>query len=57
MFSEISLEKYRDFSILFDEDVYEISVESSISARNTTGGTSFKMVQQATEAGYRKLSG
>ena len=57
MFSEVSLEEYRDFSMLFDEDVYEISVESSISARNTAGGTSFKMVQQAIKAGYRKLGG
>ena len=57
MFSEVSLEEYRDFSMLFDEDVYEISVESSISARNTVGGTSFKMVQQAIKAGYRKLGG
>ncbi|SVC30827.1 uncharacterized protein METZ01_LOCUS283681, partial [marine metagenome] len=45
------------FSMLFDEDVYEVSVESSISSRNTVGGTSFKMVQQAIKAGYRKLEG
>ena len=56
-FREISLKEYRGFSMLFDEDVYEISVESSISARNTAGGTSFKMVQQAIKAGYRKLGG
>lgn len=55
LFSEISLEEYRGFSMLFDEDVYEVSVESSISARNTVGGTSFKMVQQAIKLGYQKL--
>lgn len=54
-FSEISLKEYRSFSMLFDEDVYEVSVESSISSRNTVGGTSFKMVHQAIKAGYRKL--
>ncbi len=57
MFSEVSLEEYRNFSTLFDEDVYEISVESSISSRNTVGGTSFRMVQQAIKAGYQKLDG
>ena len=56
-FTEISLKEYRSFSMLFDEDVYEVSVESSISSRNTVGGTSFKMVQQAIKAGYRKLEG
>jgi len=55
LFSEISLEEYRSFSMLFDEDVYEVSVESSISARNTVGGTSFKMVQQAIKLGYQRL--
>ena len=55
LFSEISLEEYRGFSMLFDEDVYEVSVESSVNARNTVGGTSFKMVQQAIKLGYQKL--
>ena len=55
MFGEISLEEYRKFSPIFEEDVYEVTVESSINARNTIGGTSFNMVQQAIERGYEQL--
>ena len=55
MFGEISLEEYRKFSPIFEEDVYEVTVESSINARNTVGGTSFNMVQQAIERGYEQI--
>ena len=55
MFREISLAEYRKFSPVFEEDVYEVTVESSINARNTVGGTSFKMVQKAIETGYVQL--
>ena len=55
MFGEISLEEYRKFSPIFEEDVYEVTVESSINARNTIGGTSFNMVQQAIERGYEQI--
>ena len=57
MFGEISLKDYRKFSPIFEEDVYEVTVESSINARNTIGGTSFKMVQKAIETGYLQLKG
>ncbi|MDD4874330.1 MAG: argininosuccinate lyase [Dehalococcoidales bacterium] len=43
----LSLDEYRKFSALFEADVQKITVESSIAARNVTGGTSLKQVEQA----------
>ena len=47
---ELPLETYRRFSTLFDEDVLAITVESSIEARNVSGGTAFTRVEQAIAA-------
>lgn len=49
VFSEISLNDYRRFSSLFQEDVYSITFEGSVSARNNPGGTSPEQVKQALE--------
>ncbi|MFC2059719.1 argininosuccinate lyase [Chloroflexota bacterium] len=46
-FSELSLTEYKKFSPLFGEDVYSITVESSLTARDITGGTAPKQVEQA----------
>jgi len=46
-FHELSLSEYRDFSPLFTEDVYDITLESSIAARNIIGGTSPQQVEMA----------
>ncbi len=46
-FGELSLSEYRGFSPLFAEDVYSITVESSIAARDITGGTAPKQVERA----------
>ena len=46
-FSEISLAEYRNFAALFDEDVYSITVASSIAARDVIGGTAPRQVAQA----------
>ena len=46
-FSELSLAEYKNFSPLFEEDVYSITVESSIAARNIIGGTAPKQVERA----------
>jgi len=48
-FSELSLTEYKDFSPLFGEDVYSITIESSIAARDIIGGTAPKQVEQALE--------
>lgn len=46
-FHELSLEEYRVFSPLFSEDVYNITIESSVAARNVVGGTSPQQVEAA----------
>ena len=46
-FDELSLAEYKDFSPLFGKDVYSITVESSIAARDITGGTAPKQVERA----------
>ena len=46
-FSEFSLDEYQDFSPLFAEDVYSITIESSIAAKDVIGGTAPRQVEQA----------
>ena len=46
-FSDLSLSEYKDFSPLFGEDVYLITIESSLAARDIIGGTAPKQVEQA----------
>jgi argininosuccinate lyase len=53
-FQELSLEEYQQFSPLFGEDVYSITIESSLAARNVIGGTAPGRVEQAL-ADARKL--
>ena len=49
-FAELSLSEYQDFSPLFGEDVYTITVESSIAAKDVIGGTAPRQVGQALAA-------
>jgi len=49
-FGQLSLAEYKDFSPLFGEDVYSITVESSIAARDIVGGTAPKQVERALAA-------
>jgi argininosuccinate lyase len=46
-FHELSLDEYRNFSPLFVDDVYGITAETSVEARNAAGGTSPKQVVAA----------
>ena len=46
-FEQLSLDEYRQFSALFDEDALEIRVDSSVAARDVPGGTAFTRVNQA----------
>jgi len=43
-FSELKLTEYKAVSPLFSEDVYSITVESSLAARDNIGGTSPEQV-------------
>jgi argininosuccinate lyase len=54
-FSELSLSEYRRFSPRFGENVYSITVESSIAARDVIGGTAPKQVEQALATAKRIL--
>lgn len=51
----LSLAEYRRFSPLFDEDVYSITLESSVNARNVVGGTAVEQVSAALDRARRIL--
>jgi len=55
-FQEMSLDEYRGFSSLFTDDVYGITVKTSVEARNAAGGTAPKQVATALSRA-RKLVG
>jgi len=55
-FGELSLSEYQGFSPLFEEDVYSITVESSIASKDVIGGTAPERVAQALDAA-RKIIG
>jgi argininosuccinate lyase len=56
-FSELSLTEYKSFSPLFGEDVYSITVESSLAARDVIGGTAPKQVERALAAAKKMVGG
>jgi argininosuccinate lyase len=52
---EIELSEYRKFSPSFDNDVKSITVESSLAARNSPGGTAPEQVEKALATARRTL--
>ena len=54
-FHEISLDEYKDFSPLFEDDVYLITLEKSLAARNNPGGTAPAQVERALAAAKNTL--
>jgi len=54
-FRELSLDEYHSFSPLFDQDVYNITLESSVASRNSIGGTSPQQVEAALTRAKRLL--
>ena len=54
-FQDIPLAEYRRFSPLFDADVFAISADSSVAARDVPGGTAFGRVRQAIECAKAEL--
>jgi argininosuccinate lyase len=54
-FSQLGLEEFRKFSPLFDQDVLEISIESSLAARDVPGGTAPKRVTAALDEASKWL--
>ncbi|MDY6911851.1 MAG: argininosuccinate lyase [Chloroflexota bacterium] len=53
---EIPLSDYQKFSPLFEEDIFSITVESSIAARNVPGGTALKQVERALRQARKVLN-
>jgi argininosuccinate lyase len=56
-FRELGRKEYRKFSPLFGGDVYRITLESSIAARNVAGGTSPQQVGKALRRARRLIKG
>ena len=54
-FRELGRKEYRQFSPLFGGDVYDITLESSIGARDVAGGTSPQQVAKALRRARRLL--
>jgi len=54
-FRELGRKEYREFSVLFTGDVYNITAESSVAARNVVGGTSPKQVAKALRRAKRLI--
>ena len=46
-YHELNLAAYQRFSNLFSEDVFKVTVDSSIDARDIPGGTSHRQVRNA----------
>jgi argininosuccinate lyase len=55
--NELSLEEYRRFSPLFDQDVLTLDVRASIAARDLPGGTAPARVAEALELARERLKG
>ncbi len=56
VFGQISLGEYQRFSPLFEDDVYLITVDRSLAARNNPGGTAPEQVSLALKEARRILS-
>jgi argininosuccinate lyase len=54
-FRELGMEEYRKFSPLFGGDIYDITLESSVAARNVAGGTSPQQVGKALRRAKRLI--
>jgi argininosuccinate lyase len=49
LLTDLSLQEYQQFSVAFDNDVYKITLETSVAARRVPGGTSQDQVDLALE--------
>ena len=54
-FADIPLEEYRTYSELFDADVYDITIDSSVAARDVPGGTAHNRVREAIRQAKRQV--
>jgi argininosuccinate lyase len=54
-FRELGRKEYREFSPLFSGDIYKVTLESSVAARNVVGGTSPQQVGKALKRAKRLI--
>ncbi|MBN1855641.1 MAG: argininosuccinate lyase [Dehalococcoidia bacterium] len=52
---ELSLDEYREFSPLFEADILDISLDSSVNARDVVGGTASGQVENALQNARTQL--
>ena len=53
---ELTFEEYRDFSPAFEQDVFQISLKTSVAARDNAGGTAYNQVAEALKAAKERLA-
>ena len=53
--SKLTLAEYKKFSPLFEDDVFSVTMESSLAARDVVGGTAPKRVAEALAAAKKAL--
>ena len=56
-FNELTLDEYANFSDMFGEDVYQVSVDTSVAARDVSGGTAPARVEKALARARTLLEG
>jgi argininosuccinate lyase len=54
-FGELKLTEYKKFSKLFEKDIFSITIESSLAARDVSGGTAPKQVAKALAAAKKAI--
>ncbi len=54
-FSKLTLTEYKKLSKLFEKDVFSITVESSLAARDVVGGTAPRQVEKALSAAKKAI--
>ena len=55
-FDQLKLNDYKQFSSLFDKDVTDISIKSSLAARDIPGGTAPAQVTKALAAARKSIT-
>ncbi|MBI4337245.1 MAG: argininosuccinate lyase [Chloroflexi bacterium] len=53
---DLSLEEYRRFSPLFQEDVFQVTAQAAVAARDVPGGTAPRQVEMALQAARQALA-
>ena len=55
--AELSLEEFRSQSSVFDEDIYNVTAQASVAARDVVGGTAPGRVAEALRQAKQRLAG